>query len=223
MQNHDDRYAPTHSDMGSRPRLACFIALVSLGASGLGSGCSSSTDSAEPFEEYTGRWRLTADTTLSNTFHLSCPNPMAALAIDVPDFQLFTDVVMEPGKLADLYESAGPGDCQFSYNVVPKMGTSSVVNPDPFTGMATTCAVSVNSSVDPATQDTIRTLLVITPTSWVFNLKAPVKGKAPGAQLIANAKVALDDVDVSTNPPSLLDTTDCTYDILENLDKVSQL
>ncbi len=222
MQNHDDRYTPTHPNMGSRPRLACFIALVSLGASGLASGCSSSTDSAEPFEEYTGRWKLTADTTLTNSFHLVCPDPMPAQAIDI-DFPLFTDVIMEPGTVADLYESAGPGDCQFSYNVVPKKGTSSVANPDPLTGMPTSCAVSVNTSTDPTTGDTVRTLLVITPTSWVFNLKAPVKGKAPGAQLIASAKVVLADVDVSTTPVTSLATTDCTYDILENLDKTSQL
>ena len=203
-------------------RLACFIALVSLGASGLVSGCSSSTDSAEPFEEYTGRWRLTADTTLTNSFHLVCPDPMPAQAIDI-QFPLFTDVIMEPGTVADLYESAGPGDCQFSYDVVPKKGTSSVSNPDPLTGMPTSCAVSVNTSTDPATGDTVRTLLVITPTSWVFNLKPPVKGKAPGAQLIASAKVVLADVDVSTDPVTPLATTDCTYDILENLDKASQL
>jgi hypothetical protein len=138
------------------------------------------------------------------------------------DFPLFTEVVLKEGTLSDLYESAGPGDCQFGFNAVPTKGTSAIVSPDPYKSKAAGCTVSLGAQTDPTTMDSIDTQLVLTPSNWQFNLKPPVKGKAPGAQLIGQAAITVNSVDLTTTPQMVVGSLPCTYDLLANLDKVTR-
>jgi hypothetical protein len=89
--------------------------------------------------------------------------------------------------------------------------------------MAPLCFINVSTATDPVSGHTIQTFLVVTPTTWNFNLKAPVKGKPPGAQLLTTAQVSITDVDADANPQTIVGSDDCTYAITENLDKISQL
>ena len=82
--------------------------------------------------------------------------------------------------------------------------------------------MSLGTQADAVTMDSIETLLALTPSNWQFNLKAPVKGKAPGAQLIGQAVINVTSVDLDTNPQMVVGTIPCTYDLLANLDKVTR-
>jgi hypothetical protein len=204
---------------GSLGGVGMFTTLAFLGVSALVSGCGSSS-SPEAFADFEGTWRLTADPVKLNSFRLVCPAPISFN----DDFPLFTQQIMEPGTLSDLFESSGPGSCQFAFDAVPKMKAVSIVNPDPFTGMPSGClALDLGTSTDPLTAHDIDTQMVLTPSSWVFNLLAPVKGKAPAAQLIGHAAVDIVDIDVTANPSVAVGSTACTYDITANLDKVAKL
>ena len=220
MQNDAHKHSPARLDPSVRSRLSLLLlAGACVGLPSLAAGCGSDSTTAEPFDEYTGRWQQSMDATQASKFQLDCAERTPPLSIDFP---LFTQLTLEAGTISDLYESAGPGDCQFYFSVVPKKGMSSIVNPDPITAMAPLCFINVNTAADPLTGDTIQTFLVVTPTTWNFNLKAPVKGKPPGAQLLTTAQVSITDFDSDTSPPTQVGSENCTYAITENLDKISQ-
>ncbi|MES1165343.1 MAG: hypothetical protein ABUR63_06295 [Verrucomicrobiota bacterium] len=188
-----------------------LLAPVAALAAGCGGGDSDS------LTEFEGSWRVTSDTARTSDFRLACP----AIPFD-DQFPLFTGLILDRGTVTDIFESAGPGNCQFGFNSVPKMKAIEVANPDPFTNAAPRCLMDLGTSTDPANQHVIDTQFVITPVSWVFNLQAPVSGKAPQGQLIGHATVSLNDVDVTAEPPAIVGMTACTFDVRENLDKVSK-
>jgi hypothetical protein len=216
LHDHDDDTGPPlPSPADRRPRRALGASLIAVAISLLASACSD--NDSQPLEDFVGTWVLTSDTTQTNNARLLCSTAM----IDT-DFALFNQVVLKEGTLSDLYESAGPGDCQFGFDAVPAKGTSAIVSPDPYKSKAAGCTVSLGTQADAVTMDSIETLLALTPSNWQFNLKAPVKGKAPGAQLIGQAVINVTSVDLDTNPQMVVGTIPCTYDLLANLDKVTR-
>jgi hypothetical protein len=199
-------------------RAAVRAAVVVLSLASAAAGCTSSDDD-EAFADFSGTWKLTADKTQTNNFRLTCPD----IPFDSNDFQLFTDLRFEPGTVTDLYEMLGPSNCQFGFNAVPKLLAMDIVTPDPFTGLAPTCALDLGDSQDPATGAIINTQMIFNPATWRFNLQPTPKGKAPIAFLKGHAEIDLTDINTDLNPPQVVGTTRCTFDIQSNYDKVSQL
>jgi hypothetical protein len=114
---------------------------------------------------------------------------------------------MSAGVLSDLVETNGT--CSFGYDADVAKNMASLANPDPYTGMAPTCTLSLASDGSN---------IVFTPTTttspWVFDLLAPVKGKAPTAQLVGVAAATVTLADSNGNLSTL---TPCMFVAQVNL------
>jgi hypothetical protein len=177
--------------------------------------CGSSSSSNDAFKEFEGTWKVEfgTGTQPSSTFTLTCPTETSQNG----ELPLWDRLVLEPGTVSDLVETAGPSDCQFAFDVTKL--AASVTAVDPYSGKAPTCSVIVASGSNAA-GDSLDLLLDIKPVSWVFNLNAPVKGQAPPGQLIGSAQGVLTVVDLTANTASTLDSG-CTYVVQSNLTKIA--
>lgn len=196
-----------------------LAALAVLGAGGLGGcGSSSSSGGGDAFAEFEGTWKVEfgTGTQPSSTFTLTCPTDTSQNG----ELRLWDRLVLEPGTVSDLIETAGPSDCQFAFNANVAKGFASVPAVDPYSGTATICTVIVVTGT-LTNGDSAEVLLDISPTSWVFNLNTPVKGQAPPGQLIGSATGVLTLVDLTANTASIQDSN-CSYIVQSNLTKIAK-
>lgn len=206
-------------ETGVSARGGMLVMLCLAGAVGSSAACSSSSSSsADPFPDFVGTWRVEFGTAAQpqSTSTLSCTSSM--IMVDLP---LWDRLILQPGTVSDLIETAGPSSCQFVYAVDTKTNIASVPTSDPFTGQAVTCSPLVNTSTDPTTNDVIDLFLDIVPKPWDFKLLAPVKGKAPTAQLIGMSTGTLSAFDETAGAAAGSDTT-CTYSVSMNLTKIAE-
>lgn len=211
--------AGSAASRGGAPRASALAALcLAGGLATVAVGCSDDKDGASAFAEYEGTWRLNRDA--RNVATLSCPMLTPPF---VGEFPLFTQMVLQAGTVSDVFDVGAPGDCQFAFNKVPMMKALSAVTPDPFTAAALQCVpLSLGSAADPMTGNTIETLMLLRPNSWVVNLQMPVQGKAPTAQLAGQAVLDVVDVDTDAMPQAVVATSPCTYTVGAFFDKVSK-
>jgi hypothetical protein len=191
--------------------------LLAAGGGTLASGCSSDSDTPA-FAEFEGTWRVESGVAPAptSTFSLDCMT--SQISVDLP---LWDRLVIGPGTVSDLIE--GPSNCQFAFNVTAaNKKIASVPATDPYSPTATTvsCSTLINSSADPATGNTIDLFLDIVPSPWDFKLLAPVKGKAPTAQLVGTSAGQLSAFDVTAGTAAGSDST-CTYSVTANLTKLA--
>lgn len=193
------RFVLVSQALGRRPGLFFSLWVVALAAA----GCGSSSTDPQPFPEFEGVWAIDDDTS-----SLSCP---MEVGLDSVPFSIWnTSVTMDAGVLGDLIEAQDI--CRFSYDVMGKIAT--LANPDPYTGMAPTCKVSVSSTDDSN--------VVLAPTAspvWTFKLLAPVQGKAPTAQIVGAAGATVSLADSNGNLQTL---TPCTFAAQLNLHKIAK-
>jgi hypothetical protein len=179
-------------------RGGALLMLVCLGA---GAGCgSTTTTSAEPFPQFEGVWAIDDDTSV-----LHCPQEVG---LENLPFSIWGGTItMAAGVLTDLVETNGT--CSLGYDADVAKNMASLANPDPYTGMAPTCTLSLGSDGSN---------IVFTPTTatspWVFNLLAPVKDKAPTAQLVGVAAATVTLADANGNLATL---TPCMFVAQVNL------
>ena len=144
--------------------------LCCLGGGVIAAGCGSTT-SGEPFPEFEGVWLVDTDA--------SSLNCRMEVGLENVPFPLWgSTVTIAAGVLTDLVGTDGL--CLFNYDVKGKVAT--VPTPDPYTGAAPTCTISVSS------MDASNVLLAPDPTTPIsFKLLQPVKGAAPTAQIVGSA------------------------------------
>jgi hypothetical protein len=189
------------------------LALLIVGALG---ACGSSS-SSDGFSEFEGTWRVdfgTATIQSPSTFQLTCPMTGVSGSLT-----LWDRLVLEPGTLSDLVETAGPSNCQFPFDVDTTGKIATVSASDPYTMLATECSVLIQSGTDAQGQ-AHDVFLDMKPSPWSFNLLMPVMGAAPPGQLVGTAVGTLVDVNLDANTSMNVDT--CTYVVSAMLIKISK-
>jgi hypothetical protein len=131
-------------------------------------GCGGSSESADPTDNFVGRWELLPTTT--SAFTLNC-NMMPG------EYIQWTELVFEHGSATDLVETSGLLIPQFgclpalSYDI--SGDTASLANPDPYIGGPPVCEALAFDAMGNAIA-----LLEFAPKSdWVFELQAKVADK----------------------------------------------
>jgi hypothetical protein len=129
----------------SRPagRFGLALALAVCGGGAALAGCGSSSDGAQPFPEFEGKWIVDVDTSA-----VSCPQTMSFGTVAFSPWSMsgtlpgmiLGSVTLEAGVSTDLVETSG--QCSFGFDVKGKYAV--VSNPDPFTGQVPICPIPVN-------------------------------------------------------------------------------
>jgi len=184
-------------------------AMVSLGACG---DSSSGTD--QPFPEFEGRWAVDVD---SST--ISCPQAEVGMQPISPwskppevEGAGLGIVTLEAGVLTDLIETST--ECQFTYDVNPKVAEATVPHLDPYTGNPSKCVMPL-----PRGEGSHLVLASSKDQPLTFQLNMPVKGKAQ----IAYIKGAADATVKATDFFGVLQTYDgCTFAALVQLHKIAK-
>lgn len=201
--------------MNGHARALAALAVIVVGGIG---GCGSSSSSGDAFTDFEGTWKVEfgTGTPPSSTFTLTCPTDTSQNG----EQTLWDRLVLEPGTVSDLIETAGPSNCQFAFDVNAMKGFASVPAVDPYSGSATTCTVIIATGT-LANGDSAELLLDISPTSWVLNLNTPLKGHAPPGQLLGFSTGVLSLLDLTANTISIQDSN-CEYDVQANLTKIAK-
>ena len=169
--------------------------LLAVGGGGCGGG-DGGTDLG-PGGPFLGRWQIDA----SSTFMINCP--MVMLSGNAP---VWTELVFEKGVLTDVTEASAtcipPG---LSFDVASGGLAMGVVNPDPYTGAAPLCSLTLGSDAMG-----FPVYLDLTFTALEFTLLQAVAGQAPTALLSGTATgVIAQENGTGTGTYVAVDT--CTY------------
>ena len=143
-------------------------------------GCGGSSESADPTDDFIGRWELLP--TMTTAFNLTCG------ATTQPYIQ-WVELVFEHGSVTDLIDTSGLLDRQFGcspvlpYNIGGN--TASIVNPDPYVGGAPFCEALAFDAMGNAVA-----LFEFAPgPDWAFELQPKVADKPPEGILKGSATV----------------------------------
>ena len=172
--------------------LAPLLAVASVGCGGGSSGTS-----LGPAAKFLGRWEI--DLSAPSTFTINCPTVMLSGSAAV-----WGEMVFEKGVLTDATEASGnclPPGLGFDVN-----GSKlSVANPDPYTGMAPICELSLGADANgfPVYLDLQFSALDLT-------LLKAVSGEAPTALLTGTASGAIFEED-GTATGHYVQADTCTY------------
>jgi hypothetical protein len=162
-------------------RLTGMLSAPSLLTLAVLAGCGGSSESADPADNFIGRWELLPNTT-TTAFTLTCN------AMPQPYIQ-WVELVFEHGSVTDLIDTSGLLDREFGcspilpYNIAGDR--ASIVNPDPYLGGAPFCEALAFDAMGAA----VALLEFVPGADWAFELQPKVADKPQEGILKGSATV----------------------------------
>jgi len=217
---HGDSSRPGSSSetrVNRRMRTAARVAVTALllgGIAPLAACGDSSSGTDQPFPEFEGRWAVDSD---SST--ISCSQAEVGMQLISPwskppaaEGAGLGIVTLEAGVLTDLIETSS--ECQFAYDVDPKVAVASVPARDPYTGDPSKCVMPL-----PRGEGSHLILASSKTQPLTFQLAMPVAGKAQVAYITGAADATVKATDFFGE----LQTYDgCTFAAQVTLHKIAK-